>query len=311
MSRRRALPPAQVPGWEMRRGGPTTSIPYRSPTGPSTSGAGTARSAGGVSDVAGMPSSSAKCSNPAGAANTSTRGLDVDRERVWTPHGRQDERAARGYQRLLVDVERHLPVQDVPGLVLAMVDVQRGLGRSKGQRLDDREAAVREQVIEFDRETSPERPDRRALTGSVEHGTTIDLAPALLALSSGFAFRTSRSRPVSPVPARYRHLRSMGNHHRPVDARRTATHARSDPVVREQHRRGRGEEPAIGVLVTPLTSSLRITTDRFSSRPSTRHRLRVAIRTGGSRSRSLSAEGAGHGVARERPGSPKSHVEGR
>ena len=57
--------------------------------------------------------------------------LDVDRERVRDPGPSEHKGSPTGFEHLIAHLERHLPVQDVPGFVLVVMNVERRLGAPK------------------------------------------------------------------------------------------------------------------------------------------------------------------------------------
>jgi hypothetical protein len=68
--------------------------------------------------------------------------LHVNDEGVRDPPRRERETARGRLQHRVADVERHLPVEDVPGLILPVMDMQRRLGRLEGHRLHQRETLL-------------------------------------------------------------------------------------------------------------------------------------------------------------------------
>jgi hypothetical protein len=111
--------------------------------------------AGGSSLEAGSPNSSAKCSKPAGEANTSTRVGSTSTVNVCgMPFGARTN-APEVASRDVSDVERHLAVEHIPGLVLAMMDVKRGFCRLEGKRFSQREAPSASASLTFNVNRAP------------------------------------------------------------------------------------------------------------------------------------------------------------
>jgi len=100
-----------------------------------------------------------------GCEDQHPRGLDIDGERVRDPHRRVHERTARGLQHLVRHVERHRAVEHVPGLVLAVMDMQRWLRASEPERLHQCEPPLRIGFAHLGREPPAERSDGGAIAG--------------------------------------------------------------------------------------------------------------------------------------------------
>jgi hypothetical protein len=89
-----------------------------------------------------------------GSEHQDTARLDIDGEGVGHAAGAEGEAACAGFQNLFADVEGEVALEDVPSLVLAMMHVERGLGRLECHRLGRGEALLGVMAAQLDGEAA-------------------------------------------------------------------------------------------------------------------------------------------------------------
>src|ERR1700682_2384191 len=87
--------------------------------------------------------------------------------------GSEDEASGGRLKRLVSHVEGHLPVEDVPGLVLTMMNMERWLGCPKGQGFDECEPLFGLWGGQLDREPPAQRPHRDSFAGPKQKRLTL------------------------------------------------------------------------------------------------------------------------------------------